>query len=355
MSFNGIVTKVLAGTVFAGGITLAGITWQGDGDTTNIKGNIDSLKVKLTNAVDDNKFLMNSFNNLNGMYNTAVGKANETIDQFNHAKAQLEAQIAKITTQLNDKQAELDQLIADKAADEAEKEKAQLELQGQIDDLEIQLEAANKKIKELAQYADEVDSSIEYTPVDRIAYTAVEQYLNDADLPELFGAAGALTKDHFSLSEMLTYAMQDEYLAQAEYIKIMDKFGTQKPFSNIKMSEGKHIDMLTPLFEKYGVTLPANTANDHVVIPDTLLEAYKTGVIAEINNIAMYDAFLKQDIPDDLRAVFLNLKMASQNHLNAFENHVAKAEGTSGGNGGNGGGMGGKGKGGPGGQGSCNN
>ncbi|MGJ7919038.1 DUF2202 domain-containing protein [Neobacillus sp. LXY-4] len=144
-----------------------------------------------------------------------------------------------------------------------------------------------------------------------------------------YGASGALVKNSYSLAEMLTYAIQDEYLARAEYNEIMAKFGAQKPFSNIEMSEEMHISMLKPLFDKYKVPLPEDTAAEHVIIPNTLLEAYKAGVQAEINNIAMYDSFLKQNQPDDVRSVFLKLMYASQNHQSAFENKVAQMEGTS--------------------------
>ncbi|WP_147533427.1 ferritin-like domain-containing protein [Bacillus marasmi] len=150
-----------------------------------------------------------------------------------------------------------------------------------------------------------------------------------------YGSSGALAKTDYTLLEMLTYAIQDEYTARAEYVAIMDVYGVQKPFSNIKMSEENHIAMLVPLFDKYGFELPADTAADHIVVPGSLLEAYKIGVQAEIYNIAMYDAFLKQDLPYDVRSVFIKLRDASYNHLNAFENKVAQAEGGS-----TGGGMG---------------
>lgn len=137
-----------------------------------------------------------------------------------------------------------------------------------------------------------------------------------------FGSSGAQQKDEFTLTEMLTYAIQDEYFARAEYVQIMDKFGVQKPFSNIKMSEDNHINMLTPLFTEYGVILPADTGVDYVTIPETLQEAFKTGVQGEINNIDMYNKFLEQDLPDDVRSVFIKLRDASYNHLNAFQKKV---------------------------------
>ncbi len=149
----------------------------------------------------------------------------------------------------------------------------------------------------------------------------------DAD----FGSAGVVDNQTYTLSEMLTYAIQDEYLAQAEYAAIMDAFGEQRPFSNIIKAEGTHIAELTPLFTAYGVTLPENTAQEYVAVPASLLEAYQAGVTAEIKNIAMYDTFLAQDLPDDVRAVFLALRNASENHLTAFQRGAARSDGTSGG------------------------
>lgn len=143
-----------------------------------------------------------------------------------------------------------------------------------------------------------------------------------------YGSAGALAKDEYTLLEMLTYAIQDEYTARAEYIQIMEVYGIQKPFSNIKMSEENHIAMLVPLFEKYDFDVPVDDAASHIVVPNSLLEAYKLGVQAEISNIAMYDAFLKQELPADVRSVFIKLRDASYNHLNAFQNKVNQAEGS---------------------------
>ena len=39
------------------------------------------------------------------------------------------------------------------------------------------------------------------------------------------------------------------------------------------------------------------------------------GVEAEIENIAMYESFLKRELPDDVREVYKRLKATSQNHL----------------------------------------
>ncbi|SMC86903.1 ferritin-like domain-containing protein [Papillibacter cinnamivorans] len=148
-----------------------------------------------------------------------------------------------------------------------------------------------------------------------------------------FGSAAVTEDETYTLPEMLTYAIEDEYLALAEYETITDAYGTQNPFTNIIKAEKTHISELEPLFEEYGVVLPENTAEKYTAVPGSLLDAYKASVEAEISNISMYEAFLKQDLPDDVRAVFTALKNASENHLAAFEKNADRLEsGTAAGN-----------------------
>ena len=137
-----------------------------------------------------------------------------------------------------------------------------------------------------------------------------------------FGSAAVTEDKTYTLSEMLTYAIEDEYLAHAEYEKIIDTFGAQTPFTNIIKAEETHIARLEPLFTEYGVTKPADNAESYTALPATLLDAMKAGVTAEINNIAMYEKFLSQDLPDDVQLVFTALKNASESHLAAFERGV---------------------------------
>lgn len=133
------------------------------------------------------------------------------------------------------------------------------------------------------------------------------------------GSAKAATDKNYTLEEMLTYAIQDEYMAQAEYGAIMDKFGVQKPFSNIITAEGKHIDMLLPILKAHNVTVPKNDAADRVKVPENLEKSYAAGVEAEKKNIAMYESFLKEDLPDDVKGVMEKLLEGSKKHLAAFE------------------------------------
>lgn len=142
---------------------------------------------------------------------------------------------------------------------------------------------------------------------------------------EEWGSMAVKLYDSFTLEEMLIYAIQDEYLARAEYEEVINKFGENKPFTSIIKAEETHIELLTPLFEKYNISIPTDRAKDYVVVPETLEEALKVGVKAEIDNIAMYEKFLKQkDLPEDIKDVFMKLKNASENHLKAFQNGLKK-------------------------------
>ena len=132
------------------------------------------------------------------------------------------------------------------------------------------------------------------------------------------GAAGAAIDESLTLEEMLTYAIQDEYMAQGEYKAIIEEYGVQKPFSNIVKAEGRHIAMLLPLFDKYDVAVPKDDSADRVVLPGSLPESYKAGVDAEVLNIEMYERFLKENLPEDVKTVFERLLSASEKHLSAF-------------------------------------
>lgn len=143
-----------------------------------------------------------------------------------------------------------------------------------------------------------------------------------------YGSTGALNDTEYTLEEMLNYAIEDEYAAQAEYEAIMDTFGAVRPYTNISRAEQQHISALLPLFETYGYTVPENAAASLVTVPDTLAETYAVGVEAEEKNIAMYESFLKEDLPDDVRIVFENLKAASEKHLAAFERNADRTIGT---------------------------
>ncbi len=169
-------------------------------------------------------------------------------------------------------------------------------------------------------YSDDCDPIYDGTATADPDYT-----LTDADKTASlngYGSAGALADENLSLADMLTYALQDEYLARAEYDQILSDFGNVRPFSNIIRAEETHIDALLPLFTAYGITAPADEGASLAVKTTDLTESYQAGVNAEVNNIAMYETFLDQNLPDNVRVVFESLMHASENHLRAFQNQL---------------------------------
>ncbi|WP_157888149.1 ferritin-like domain-containing protein [Bacillus marinisedimentorum] len=139
------------------------------------------------------------------------------------------------------------------------------------------------------------------------------------DIPADYGAAGALKDTDISIEEALTYAIQDEFLAQARYDAVISKFGQRRPFTNIKAAEQRHIEALIRLFRKYGIQVPVDDAKQYVSEPDTLNEAFQAGIGGEITNISMYEKLAGlPDLPTDIKAVMGNLSMASRQHLAAF-------------------------------------
>lgn len=157
-----------------------------------------------------------------------------------------------------------------------------------------------------------------------LALVSTGLFAADAD----FGARGAEGRTSLSLEQMLTYAIQDEYLARAEYEAIMQRHGNVRPFSNIIGAEEQHILWLRDLFATHGLKVPADTSKGQVVIPSDLKTAFETGVQAEIDNIAMYEAFLGKapaaPLPADVRDLFQRLQAASENHLRAFRNNLSR-------------------------------
>ncbi|MFV8829611.1 ferritin family protein [Alkalihalobacterium sp. APHAB7] len=141
---------------------------------------------------------------------------------------------------------------------------------------------------------------------------------------ENYGALGALYASKLSLPQMLTYALQDEYLAQARYDNILTTFGNIRTFAQIKEAELRHISALLPLFERYQVPVPEDQSQALVTTPKNIKVAYAAGVQGEIENISMYERFLSYDIPNNVRTVFTQLRNASLNHLKAFERGLAR-------------------------------
>jgi len=152
---------------------------------------------------------------------------------------------------------------------------------------------------------------------------------SSVDAAALQGARAAAADPDATIAQMLRYAIEDEYLARAEYAVIMAKFGELRPFSNIIRAEESHIAYLRDAFADASLTVPADLAASRVSAPATLLAAFKAGKQAEIDNIAMYEGFLASPLlaaadAAELRALFVRLRDASKNHLRSFENQLSR-------------------------------
>jgi Uncharacterized protein conserved in archaea len=129
------------------------------------------------------------------------------------------------------------------------------------------------------------------------------------------GAKAAKADEELTLSDMLTYAIQDEYLAKSRNQLVISKFGQEKPFPNILKSEMAHIASLKPLFAKYNVPIPPDDSLQYVKAPDNLRGSFEAGMQGEIESMEMYERFLKENIPEDVKSVFIQLKKGALNHL----------------------------------------
>ena len=122
--------------------------------------------------------------------------------------------------------------------------------------------------------------------------------------------------------EALNEAINDEHKALSTYEAVIAEFGSVRPFSMIKGAEEQHIAALKAIYDKYGLTVPANNWEAKVAVPISLQEACQIGVDAEIANAKLYKEQLLPMVKnyDDIIGVFTNLMNASeQKHLPAFE------------------------------------
>ena len=150
--------------------------------------------------------------------------------------------------------------------------------------------------------------------------------------PDYGAAAAGSALSHgtvFTVTDMLRWAAEDEYLAHGEYAAIMKKFGSMRPYTNIMAAEAQHLSWLRDEYKSRGLSFPSDESAAHVVVPMDLKSAAQTGVDAEIANIAMYESFLSR--PElsrtenaTVKDLFERLKRASENHLQAFKNQLSR-------------------------------
>jgi len=144
-----------------------------------------------------------------------------------------------------------------------------------------------------------------------------------------WGARAAALDSAPDIEDMLRYAIEDEYLARAEYLAIMGRFGAARPFSNVVKAEESHIAWLAEIYAAREIPVPVDKATSIVSVPSSVKDALQAGIQAEIDNIAMYDSFLVSAVvglPENatISALFVRLRDASKNHLSAFRQALSR-------------------------------
>ena len=116
-------------------------------------------------------------------------------------------------------------------------------------------------------------------------------------------------------------AIQDEYRAELIYQRVLDDFGSVLPFRNIINAEVRHSQAIAGLYVTRGLPVPASRwASDEIPAFPSIPAACQAGVVAEIENIEIYDQYLALPLPADVLTVFTNNRAASlQAHLPAFQ------------------------------------
>lgn len=140
----------------------------------------------------------------------------------------------------------------------------------------------------------------------------------------------------------LVFIREEEKLARDFYMEMYEKWGSLV-FNNIKASEQEHMDAVLTLLVKYGIPDPAsreigvfnNTAlqelyNNLIRQGDaSLLDALKAGAFIEEYDIKDLRTAFDDSKKNDLRRVYSNLELGSENHLKAFVSHIEAIMGTS--------------------------
>ena len=124
-----------------------------------------------------------------------------------------------------------------------------------------------------------------------------------------------------TLSDALSRAIQDEYRGEAIYQGVLDDFGVVVPFANVLTAGERHSAAIGRLYANRGTAVPTSAWSvDTVPHFSGIGAACAAGIVAERENIAIYDDLLRGDLPDDVRQVFSNNRRASlENHLPTFE------------------------------------
>lgn len=137
------------------------------------------------------------------------------------------------------------------------------------------------------------------------------------------GPARPADFDEASVSKALRVALLQEYTNGAYYREVLNKFGSLRRFDNLRAAEGRHAEAVLALHARYGIEPPGADEAEVPEVPSTLAEAIQVAIRLEEKDVAMYDELLGSDLPEDVKAVFRQLRTVSvDNHLEALRGGV---------------------------------
>ena len=134
----------------------------------------------------------------------------------------------------------------------------------------------------------------------------------------------------------LVFMREEEKLARDVYITMYERWGASI-FSNISVSEQRHMDSILKLLVKYGIPDPAaDKAVGEFTNPDlrtlygklvakgriSVRDAYLVGRTIERMDIADLKDAIAETAKPDLDRVFGTLLKGSENHLRAFNSQL---------------------------------
>jgi hypothetical protein len=136
----------------------------------------------------------------------------------------------------------------------------------------------------------------------------------------------------------LSYMREEEKLARDVYITLFNKYGI-KAFNNISKSEQTHTDAIKYIIQKYSLDDPIKNDVIGIFINQDLqnlynkliaqgyqsdIEALKVGaLIEEVDIIDLVKGINEEVDNQDIKLVYNNLKMGSENHLRAFVKNLS--------------------------------
>lgn len=125
------------------------------------------------------------------------------------------------------------------------------------------------------------------------------------------------------LQSALSIALDDERKAKWFYRAVIAKFGDRNPFANIVNAEARHESALLAQFDRLDLPVPEDRWESYEYqVPSTFQETCDLAVVAEIENVAVYDRIESMTSDEEVLAVFARLRWASQErHLRAFTRH----------------------------------